>query len=190
MLTHPSSTQSTPGTSLHLLTPHMQLIYATTAPKPALPTSMLEVPWSISNSIHYFHQLNGSQISCCCIRCQSCQNALYSMSCNLVSQHQLFFMLTMPLPSRWSTLANPLNIPVIAIDIQHFAIQEWHQQGHISLSHIPGVSNPSDDLTKALGWVLHHRHARRVMGHHGIPSSFLSIPPSTSTGPAGEGVTI
>jgi hypothetical protein len=51
------------------------------------------------------------------------------------------------------------------IDIQHFAIQDWKEQGHIVMHHIPGVINPADDLTKPLGWVLHARHARRIMGH-------------------------
>ena len=57
------------------------------------------------------------------------------------------------------------------IDIQHFAIQEWCQQLDIVLEHIPGTSNPADDYTKLLGWVLHHRHCRRLMGHHGIQLS-------------------
>ena len=38
---------------------------------------------------------------------------------------------------------------------------------HIVMRHIPGIINPSDDLTKPLGWVLHARHARRMMGHYG-----------------------
>jgi len=29
---------------------------------------------------------------------------------------------------------------------------------------ISGVINPSNDLTKPLGWVLHDRHAHRIMG--------------------------
>ena len=49
------------------------------------------------------------------------------------------------------------------IDIRFFAIQDWTND--ISLSHIPGVINPSDDLTKPLGRVLHERHARHIMGH-------------------------
>ena len=52
------------------------------------------------------------------------------------------------------------------IDIQHFAIQDWKDAGDIVLCYIPGVINPSDDLTKSLGWVLHSRHARRIMGHY------------------------
>jgi hypothetical protein len=55
------------------------------------------------------------------------------------------------------------------IDIQHFAIQDWKEQGDIILIHIPGIINPADDLTKALGWILHSRHARRLMGHYKVP---------------------
>ena len=53
------------------------------------------------------------------------------------------------------------------IDIQHFALQEWKRNGDIVMVHIPGVINPADALTKALGWILHHRHVRRAMGHYG-----------------------
>ena len=52
------------------------------------------------------------------------------------------------------------------VEIQHFAIQEWHQQGDIIMKHLPGVINPSDGLTKPLANVLHVRHARRGMGHY------------------------
>ena len=53
------------------------------------------------------------------------------------------------------------------IDIRFFAIQDWiHKSKDILLSHIPGVINPSDDLTKPLGRVLHERHARYIMGHY------------------------
>ena len=41
------------------------------------------------------------------------------------------------------------------IEIQHFAIQEWRAKKELIMRHIPGILNPSDDLTKALGWVLH-----------------------------------
>jgi len=51
------------------------------------------------------------------------------------------------------------------IDIQHFAMQDWKESGAIVMEFISGVINPSDDLTKPLGWVLHDRHARRIMGH-------------------------
>jgi len=52
------------------------------------------------------------------------------------------------------------------IDVQFFAIQEWREQGDILMKHISGCLNMADDSTKALGWILHHRHARRAMGHH------------------------
>ena len=52
------------------------------------------------------------------------------------------------------------------IDIQHFAIQDWKERGVIVMQHIAGILNPADDLTKPLGWVLHARHARRLMGHY------------------------
>eukprot|EP00980_Cylindrotheca_fusiformis_P025376 scaffold13535_cov117-Cylindrotheca_fusiformis.AAC.2 len=55
------------------------------------------------------------------------------------------------------------------ISIQFFAIQDWKDSGDIIMLHIPGILNPSDDLTKPLGWVLHSRHARRLMGHYGVP---------------------
>jgi len=52
------------------------------------------------------------------------------------------------------------------IDIQHFAIQDWKESGAIVMEFISGVINPSDDLTTPLGWVMHDRHARCVMGHY------------------------
>ena len=56
------------------------------------------------------------------------------------------------------------------IEVQHFAIQEWRKKGDVVMRHCPGVLNPSDDLTKPLGWVLHARHARRSMGHYKLAS--------------------
>ena len=52
------------------------------------------------------------------------------------------------------------------IDVQHFAIQEWHEKRDLIMEHLSGIINPGDDLTKPLGWVIHVRHARRNMGHH------------------------
>ena len=49
--------------------------------------------------------------------------------------------------------------------IQFFAIQDWKDAGDI-MRHIPGIINPFDDLTKPLGWVLHSRHARHLIGHY------------------------
>ena len=80
------------------------------------------------------------------------------------------------------------------IDIQHFAIQEWCEKKDLVMEHLPGILNPSDDLTKPLGWVLHARHARRSMGHYKIGSpveaSVFVHSPSTrmETIEAGEGV--
>jgi len=51
------------------------------------------------------------------------------------------------------------------IDIQHFTMQDWKESGAIVMEFISGMINPSDDLTKPLRWVLHNRHARRIMGH-------------------------
>ena len=51
------------------------------------------------------------------------------------------------------------------LDIRYFALQDWKLDGDIEMIHIPGTLNPSDDLTKPLGWILHARHCRRTMGH-------------------------
>ena len=56
------------------------------------------------------------------------------------------------------------------IDTQLFAVQDWRADGHIAVTHIRGDQNPADDLTKALSWVLKHRHSRRMMGHYSRPS--------------------
>ena len=51
-------------------------------------------------------------------------------------------------------------------DIQFFATQDWvHPSKDVSLLHMPGMTNLSDDLTKPLGRVPHERHARHIMGH-------------------------
>ena len=52
------------------------------------------------------------------------------------------------------------------LDIRFFALQDWKIDGDILMEHIPGTLNPSDDLTKPLGWMLHARHCRRTMGHY------------------------
>jgi hypothetical protein len=52
------------------------------------------------------------------------------------------------------------------IQIQWFAIQEWKEQGDIEMRFISGSVNPSDDLTKPVGWILHSRHCRHLMGHY------------------------
>jgi hypothetical protein len=52
------------------------------------------------------------------------------------------------------------------VDIQHFAILEWRRNGDIELKYIHTSVNASDAATKGLSWTLHHRHARRAMGHY------------------------
>ena len=54
------------------------------------------------------------------------------------------------------------------IDTRWFRVQEWASRGDIIMHKIPGIINSSDGLTKPNGWVLHHRHARRIMimGHY------------------------
>ena len=80
------------------------------------------------------------------------------------------------------------------IKIQHFAIQEWHDNKDFIMEHLSGILNPSDDLTKPLSWVLHARHARRSMGHHKIGSPSLTSLSAHAThtsvraNEAGEGV--
>ena len=41
------------------------------------------------------------------------------------------------------------------LDIRYFVIQDWREAGDIVMEHIPGILNPSDNLTKPLGYVLH-----------------------------------
>ena len=55
------------------------------------------------------------------------------------------------------------------IDTQWFAIQQWKKLGDIVMEYINTKDNPSDALTKALGAVLHGRHAFRSMGMYGSP---------------------
>jgi hypothetical protein len=47
--------------------------------------------------------------------------------------------------------------------------------------HCPGIINPADDLTKPLGWVLHSRHARFIMGHFRFVSPTSTTLTSTDT---------
>jgi hypothetical protein len=37
------------------------------------------------------------------------------------------------------------------IDIQYFALQDWHACGLIKMAYVPGVINPADQVTKAVG---------------------------------------
>ena len=52
------------------------------------------------------------------------------------------------------------------INIKSITIQDWHEEGNIIMQHIPGIINPSNDLTKLLGYVLHAHHCCRIMGHY------------------------
>ena len=52
------------------------------------------------------------------------------------------------------------------LDIQYFAIQDWREDGDIIMKHIPGILNPSDNLTKPLGYVLHAYHCCKIMDHY------------------------
>jgi hypothetical protein len=36
------------------------------------------------------------------------------------------------------------------MDLRFFAIQDWRESGDVVMSHIAGILNPSDDLTKLL----------------------------------------
>ena len=63
--------------------------------------------------------------------------------------------------------ANKMTERARHVDIQYMAIQEWVERKQVKLDHIPGIINPSDALTKNLGWVLHWRHATRMMGYCG-----------------------
>jgi hypothetical protein len=58
------------------------------------------------------------------------------------------------------------------IDTQWFAIQEWKQMGDIILQYINTKDNSADGLTKALGRILHAKHANKAMGLYGSPYSF------------------
>ena len=61
------------------------------------------------------------------------------------------------------------------IDIQYFAIQEWKARGLLLLLAIAGIINIADALTKALAWILQHRHVRRTMGHHACQYSTSTV---------------
>ena len=53
------------------------------------------------------------------------------------------------------------------MDIRYFTIQDWvHEDKSIIMKWIPGPLNFSDAETQPLGYVLHARHCRRMMGHY------------------------
>ena len=51
-------------------------------------------------------------------------------------------------------------------DIRFFQLQDWREELTLSCKHVKGILNPSDDLRKPLGYVLHSRHCRQIMGHY------------------------
>ena len=54
------------------------------------------------------------------------------------------------------------------LEIQAFAvIMDWTNSGALTMAKMTGILNPSDNLTKALGWVLHCSNFCRNMGHFG-----------------------
>ena len=68
------------------------------------------------------------------------------------------------------------------IAIRYFGLQQWCELGKLVLIHICGKINPSDALTKAMGWILHYRHCHFLMGYHGFrphPSTLSSTASST-----------
>ena len=56
--------------------------------------------------------------------------------------------------------------------VQWFAIQEWKQAGDIIMQYVRTGDNSADAMTKALGWVLHNKHAFKSMGLYGSPYSY------------------
>ena len=54
------------------------------------------------------------------------------------------------------------------MDVRFVAIEGWKDAGDIIMNNVPGIINPADDITKPLGWVLHSRHARYLMGHYNM----------------------
>ena len=56
--------------------------------------------------------------------------------------------------------------PARHIHVQYFAIQDWKGWSSIELIHIADAINPTNNLTKPLGWVLYSRHCPQLMGHY------------------------
>ena len=83
------------------------------------------------------------------------------------------------------------NEAAIAIINENWPIQEWQASKELVMQHIPGIINPSDNLTKALYFVFHSQHARRSMGHYRIGSPKDSespvCPPMLEQGPSESG---
>jgi hypothetical protein len=71
-----------------------------------------------------------------------------------------------------------------------FGLQQWRALGDLILLHIAGKIIPSDALTKALGWMLYHRHCWFLMGWHGFypTAPTLSSAASSTVSTVKEGV--
>jgi hypothetical protein len=52
------------------------------------------------------------------------------------------------------------------VDIQYFALQDWCARSLIKMAYVPGIINPANQATKAVGSTLHYRHVRHSMGHN------------------------
>jgi hypothetical protein len=61
-------------------------------------------------------------------------------------------------PLKWFNADRPTERSC-HIESQYFAIQDWKKSGQILLNKIKGIINPSNSLTKALGWGVHNCHA-------------------------------
>jgi hypothetical protein len=75
------------------------------------------------------------------------------------------------------------------IVVQYFALlqcMQWVKYGDVLLVHIAGIWNPSDALTKPLGWVVHRRHCYRVTGTHTHPDDLNKLHHSWSISALGS----
>ena len=52
------------------------------------------------------------------------------------------------------------------INIHYFVIQDWKLDGSIIMVHIKGILNPSDDLMKPLGYILHSCRCHQITSHY------------------------
>ena len=88
---------------------------------------------------------------------------------------QLGFAQTDPTPIYIDNLSalkriNDNTLPIEGtrhMDLRFFGLQDWREEGDISLIHIKGSMNLADDETNSLRWVLHPRHCHQPMGHFG-----------------------
>ena len=51
------------------------------------------------------------------------------------------------------------------LDIGFFSLQDWREEGSVSMIHIARVPTPSDDLTAPSACCLHAMHCQRMTGH-------------------------